>query len=192
MIYQHYEREARTSGPFKQRHYFSFLRAGFQTVTRWRKKIGRWCTDHGCLFYNRVVGLLQVAVENVTKHTGRILMQIPSSLGHPVVFTPDWNVDALFLRKNNEGDTSRECLSKKLFLVFVAVNSKHSSCAFMCLALHVDQLTSRASVMMQPITAQILRVPSMSSLRREDLSWSMGTNQAPIAGVAVLSKFNCL
>lgn len=62
----------------------------------------------------------------------------------------------------------------------------------MCLAVHVNQLTSRASVMMQPMTAQTLRVPSMSSLRREDLSWSMGTNQAPMAGVAVLSRFNCL
>lgn len=75
------------------------------------KKTGRWSTHHGCLFYNRVVGLLQVAVENVTEHTGRILMQIPSSLGHPVVFTPDWNVDALFLRKNNEGKPFRERLS---------------------------------------------------------------------------------
>lgn len=53
-------------------------------------------------------------------------------------------------------------------------------------------LTSRASVMMQPITAQTRSVPSMSNLRREDLSWSMGTNQAPMAGVAVLSRFNCL
>lgn len=119
-------------------------------------------------------------------------MQIPSSLCHPVVFTPDWNVNALFLRKNNEENILRECLSKKLLFVFIAVDAKHSSCAIMCLVLHVDQLTSRASVMMQPMTAQILRVPSMSSLRREDLSWSIGTNQAPIAGVAVLSKFNCL
>lgn len=53
-------------------------------------------------------------------------------------------------------------------------------------------LTSRASVMMQPITAHTRSVPSISSLRREDLSWSMGTNQAPMAGVAVLSRFNCL
>lgn len=53
-------------------------------------------------------------------------------------------------------------------------------------------LTSRASVMMQPMTAHTRSVPSMSSLRREDLSWSMGTNQAPMAGVAVLSRFNCL
>lgn len=67
----------------------------------------RGCTDHCCLFYNGVVGLLQVAVEDVTEHTGRILMQIPSSLGHTVVFTPDGNVDALFLRKNN-GNSSRE------------------------------------------------------------------------------------
>lgn len=54
-------------------------------------------------------------------------MEIPSSLGHPVVFTPDWNVDALFLRKNNEGNTFRECLSKMLFFVFVAANAKHPS-----------------------------------------------------------------
>lgn len=46
--------------------------------------------------------------------------------------------------------------------------------------------------MMQPITAQTRSVPSMSSLRRDDLSWSMGTNQAPMAGVAVLSRFSCL
>lgn len=77
-------------------------------------------------------------MENVTKHTGRILMQIPSSLGHPVVFTPDWNVNAFFLRKNNEGNTIRECLSKMLFFFFIAVNAKHFSCAIMCLALHVD------------------------------------------------------
>lgn len=46
--------------------------------------------------------------------------------------------------------------------------------------------------MMQPMTAQTRSVPSMSSLRREDLSWSMGTSQAPMAGVAVLSRFSCL
>lgn len=79
-------------------------------MTQWRNRL---CTDHGCLFYNRVVGLLQVAVENVTKHTGRIFMQIPSSLGHPVVFTSDWNVDALFLRKSNKENNLRKCLSKK-------------------------------------------------------------------------------
>lgn len=64
----------------------------------------------------------------------------------------------------------------------------YSSSVIMCLG----QQTSRASVMMQPITAHTRSVPSMSSLRREDLSWSMGTNQAPMAGVAVLSRFNCL
>lgn len=81
---------------------------------------------------------------------------------------------------------------EQICLFFLTINAKGSLCAIMCLTLHVDLLTSRASVMMQPMTAQIRRVPSMSSLRREDLSWSMGTNQAPIAGVAVLSKFNCL
>lgn len=55
-----------------------------------------------------------------------------------------------------------------------------------------DAPTSRASVMMQPMTAQTRRVPSMSSLRREDLSWSMGTSHAPMAGVAVLSRLSCL
>lgn len=46
-------------------------------------------------------------MEDVAEHTGGILMQIASSLGHTVVFTPDGNVDALFLRKNN-GNSLRE------------------------------------------------------------------------------------
>ena len=46
--------------------------------------------------------------------------------------------------------------------------------------------------MMQPSTAQMRRVPSVSSLRREDFSWSMGTSHAPMAGVAVLRRFSCL
>lgn len=140
---------------------------------------GRWRADHCGFLYNGVVGLLQVAVEDVTEHTGRVLVQIPSSLGHTVVFTPDGNVDALFLRKNN-GNSST--IVEQICLGELGWSR----------ALHGDLLTSRASVMMQPMTAQIRRVPSMSSLRREDLSWSMGTNQAPIAGVAVLSRFNCL
>ena len=53
-------------------------------------------------------------------------------------------------------------------------------------------LTSSASVMMHPMTAHTRRVPSMSHLRMEDFSWSMGTNQAPMAGVAVLSRLSCL
>ena len=64
-------------------------------------------------------------------------------------------------------------------------------CSHLCLSVDL-LLTSRASVMMQPITAHTRSVPSMSSLRSEDFSWSMGTNQAPMAGVAVLSRFNCL
>lgn len=48
-------------------------------------------------------------MENVAKHTGRVLMQIPRSLGHTVVFAPDGNVDALFLRKNNR-NSSREVI----------------------------------------------------------------------------------
>lgn len=60
------------------------------------------------------------------------------------------------------------------------------------LKVKVASTTSRASVMMQPMTAQTRSVPSMSSFRKEDLSWSMGTNQAPMAGVAVLSRFSCL
>lgn len=45
---------------------------------------------------------------------------------------------------------------------------------------------------MQPITAQIRRVPSVSSLFKDDFTWSIGTSQAPTAGVAVLRRFNCL
>lgn len=100
--------------------YWSFkFRGGFLNVLQ-GVCCERWYTDHGCLFYNRVVGLLQIAVENVAKHTGGILMQVPSSLGHTVVFTPDGNVDALFLRKNN-GNNSRECLSKNQ-LFFINLN----------------------------------------------------------------------
>lgn len=52
--------------------------------------------------------------------------------------------------------------------------------------------TSRASVMMQPITAHTRNVASMSSFCNVDFSWSIGTSQAPMAGVAVLNKFSCL
>lgn len=45
---------------------------------------------------------------------------------------------------------------------------------------------------MHPITAQIRRVPSVSSLFNDDFTWSMGTSQAPTAGVAVLRRFSCL
>lgn len=54
------------------------------------------------------------------------------------------------------------------------------------------KFTSRASVIMHPITAQIRRVPSVSSLFNDDFTWSMGTSQAPTAGVAVLRRFSCL
>lgn len=45
---------------------------------------------------------------------------------------------------------------------------------------------------MHPITAQIRSVPSVSSLFNDDFTWSMGTSQAPTAGVAVLRRFSCL
>lgn len=41
-------------------------------------------------------------MEDVTKHTGRILMQVATSLGHTVVLAPDGNVDALFLFANDK------------------------------------------------------------------------------------------
>lgn len=56
----------------------------------------------------------------------------------------------------------------------------------------VERHTSNASVIMHPITAQILKVPSVSNLFKDDLSWSMGTSHAPTAGVAVLKRFSCL
>lgn len=55
------------------------------------------CTYHGGLLYDRVVSLLQITVQDVTQHTGRILMQIASSFGHTVVFASEWNVNAFFL-----------------------------------------------------------------------------------------------
>lgn len=46
--------------------------------------------------------------------------------------------------------------------------------------------------MIQPMTAQMRSVASVSSLQRDDFSWSTGTSQAPMAGVAVLRRFSCL
>lgn len=66
-------------------------------MIEWEKEIQKHCTDHGSLFYDGVVSLLQVAVKDVTEHAGGVLMQVPSSLGHTVVFAPDGDVDALFL-----------------------------------------------------------------------------------------------
>lgn len=58
----------------------------------------RWHpTDHGSLLYDGVVGLLQIAVKDVTEHTGGVLIQVASSFSHTVVFAPDGDVDALFL-----------------------------------------------------------------------------------------------
>lgn len=54
-------------------------------------------TDHGGLLDDGVVGLLQVAVQDVTEHTGGVLVQVAGSFGHTVVLAPDGNVDALFL-----------------------------------------------------------------------------------------------
>ena len=59
--------------------------------------IQKLCTNHGGLLNDRVVSLLQVAVQDITKHTGGILMQVASSFGHAVVLAPDRDVDALFL-----------------------------------------------------------------------------------------------
>lgn len=53
---------------------------------------------HGGLLDDRVVGLLQVAVQDVTQHAGRVLMKVAGSFGHSVVLAPDGDVDALFLR----------------------------------------------------------------------------------------------
>lgn len=39
-------------------------------------------------------------MQDVTKHTGRILMQVASSFSNTVVLAPDWNMDALFLLGN--------------------------------------------------------------------------------------------
>lgn len=61
------------------------------------KEIRRQCTDHGSLLNDRVVGLLQIAVQDVTEHTGGVLMQVAGSFSHTVVLAPDGNVDALFL-----------------------------------------------------------------------------------------------
>lgn len=58
-------------------------------------------THHGGLLYDRVVGLLQVAVKDVTEHTGGILMQVACSFSHTVVLAPNRNVDALFLLGND-------------------------------------------------------------------------------------------
>ena len=62
-----------------------------------KEEIERPLTDHGRLLYHGVVGLLQIAVQDVTKHTGGILMQVASSFRHTVVLAPDGDVDALFL-----------------------------------------------------------------------------------------------
>lgn len=53
-------------------------------------------------------------------------------------------------------------------------------------------LTSRASVMMHPMTAHTRSVVSISNFCRDDFNWSMGTSQAPMAGVAVLKRLSCL
>lgn len=76
-------------------------------------------------------------------------------------------------------DTTLMCHIKELQM-WILINSR------LCF------LTSRASVMMQPITAHTRKVASMSSFCSVDFSWSIGTSQAPMAGVAVLNKFNCL
>lgn len=60
-------------------------------------KRGELDAYHGSLLDDRVVSLLQVAVEDVTEHAGGILMQVASSFGHTVVLAPDGDVDALFL-----------------------------------------------------------------------------------------------
>lgn len=135
------------------------------------------CTDHGCLLDDGVVGLLQVAVQDVAQHAGGVLIQVASPLGHPVVLAPYGHVDALLL----QGQNRATCLVKVEVLLKMQRRLYRQGA-----------LTSSASVMMQPMTAQTRSVPSMSSLRREDLSWSMGTSQAPMAGVAVLSRFSCL
>lgn len=59
-------------------------------------------TNHGSLLYDGVVSLLQIAVQDVTKHTGGILMQVACSFSHTVVLAPDRDVDALFLLTHNK------------------------------------------------------------------------------------------
>ena len=41
-------------------------------------------------------------MKDVTEHAGGVFMQVPSSLGHTVVFAPDGDVDALFLLKERQ------------------------------------------------------------------------------------------
>ena len=57
---------------------------------------------HGGLLYDGVVGLLQVAVQDVTEHAGGILVQVAGSFSHTVVFAANRDVDALFLWGNNQ------------------------------------------------------------------------------------------
>lgn len=59
-------------------------------------------TNHCSLLYDRVVGLLQVAVQDVTEHAGGVLVQVASSFSHAVVLAPNRDVDALFLLKNEK------------------------------------------------------------------------------------------
>lgn len=54
-------------------------------------------TNHSSFLYDGVVSLLQVAVQDVTKHAGGVLVEVAGSFGHAVVLAPDRDVDALFL-----------------------------------------------------------------------------------------------
>lgn len=69
----------------------------FLEVINGEKEIQRQSADHGGLLDDRIVGLLQIAVQDVAEHTGRVLVQVAGSLSHAVVLAPDGNVDALFL-----------------------------------------------------------------------------------------------
>ena len=57
-------------------------------------------TDHGGLLDHRVVRLLQVAVQDVAEHGGRVLVEVAGAFGHAVVLAPYRDVDALFLFRN--------------------------------------------------------------------------------------------
>ena len=57
-------------------------------------------TDHGGLLYHRVVRLLQVAVQDVAQHGGRVLVEVAGAFSHTVVLAPNRDVNAFFLFRN--------------------------------------------------------------------------------------------